>query len=611
MTWKEVPLEDVAIDGGFWGARREVNYARTLPHCLDMLERSGTIHNFELAAQGARAGYSGPVFMDSDLYKTVEAVSYSLASRSESALSHRVDAIISTIAAAQRPDGYLNTYYEVNAPDQRFTNLRDNHELYCAGHLFEAAVAHFRATHQRTLLDVATRYADLLCGTFGQGRRAGYPGHPEIELALVKLWRATGQNRYFDLARFFVETRGTGYFAREHGTPLKEYNGVYFLDDVPIREHTEIKGHAVRAGYLMCGAVDVAAVTHDEAMLEMVRRVWLNTTRRRMYITGGIGSSASNEGFTADYDLPNSSAYQETCASVAMVMWNHRLNLLTGDAVYADYVERALYNGVLAGVSLDGTRFFYVNPLSSSGQHHREGWFGCACCPPNAARTIAGLGQYVYAVGPAEIAVNLYVQGTAALSVAETPVRLSVRTNYPWSGDIEVSVEPERAVSFDLLLRKPGWCPSATLQVNDAAAELNERNGYIRLARSWRPGDGVRLHLSMPVQRIQANPAVRNDVGRVALQRGPLIYCIEALDQSAALPQLSVRSHPEPAERWNEKLLDGVATVIAPGEAHAALDWSDSLYQPAGQKRDTQLHAVPYFAWDNREACPMTVWIPG
>ena len=380
---RAVPLPDVKIADAFWLPRQETNRLVSIPINFDNLEKAGNLADLRLAAKGVREGYQGPVFMDSDLYKAMEAASYSLATHPDAGLEKKLDEIIATLAAAQQPDGYLNSYFTVKEPGKRWTNLRDCHELYCAGHMFEAAVAHFQATGKRQFLEVATKFADHIDSVFGPPpRRLGYPGHPEIELALVKLGRATGNDRYFKLAQFFVENRGRHYFATEHRTPLDQYDGSYFQDDVPIFEHKSIKGHAVRAAYLMSGTTDVAAQTGDERLFKMLNRVWRNTTERNMYLTGGIGPSAHNEGFTVDYDLPNLTAYQETCATIALAQWNHRLALLYGDAKYADVLERALYNGVLAGVSQDGTKFFYVNPLESRGTHHRSPWFGCACCPP-------------------------------------------------------------------------------------------------------------------------------------------------------------------------------------------------------------------------------------
>jgi uncharacterized protein len=485
LKLRAVPFPDVTIQDSFWTPRRETNRLASIPFSLQKLEEAGNLEDMRLAARGATNGYRGPVFMDSDLYKALEAASYSLATHPDPALEKQLDGIISLIASAQQPDGYLNSHFTVTAPAKRWTNLRDWHELYCAGHMFEAAVAHYQATGKTNFLNVATRYANYIDSVFGAPpKRLGYPGHPEIELALIKLWRATGNPRYLELARFFIENRGQKFFATEHHTPLDKYEGAYWQDDCPIYDHQGIKGHAVRAAYLMSGVTDVAAQTENERLLRMLDRVWRNTTERNQYLTGGIGPSAHNEGFTEDYDLPNQSAYQETCATIALAQWAHRLALLYGDARYADVLERALYNGVLSGVSLDGTRFFYVNPLESGPNHRRSPWFGCACCPPNVTRTLAALGGYAYATGPDSLYVNLYIQGAAQTKVGRTPVQLKVKTEYPWDGKVALELAPTTPAKFALRLRLPAWCHDAKCALNGRVQKqpVIER-GYLVLDR--------------------------------------------------------------------------------------------------------------------------------
>ena len=610
---QEVPFTQVKIEDGFWAPRRATNRLVSIPHSLQMLEKAGNIKNFELAAAGARTGYSGPVFMDSDLYKAMEAAAYSLATDPDPTLDKQLDGIIAKMAAAQMPDGYLNTHFQVNAPDQRWTNLRDWHELYCAGHMFEAAVAHYQATGKRNFLDIATRFANYIESVFGDGpgKRMGYPGHPEIELALIKLWRVTKDQRYFNLARFFVENRGRKFYATEHHTPLDKYDGTYWQDDVPIREHRQIKGHAVRAGYLLSGTVDVAGVTGDEGLLQMVDRVWRNTTQKRMYLTGGIGPSAHNEGFTEDYDLPNQTAYQETCASVAMALWNHRLNLLYGDGRYADLVERALYHGILAGVSLDGTRFFYVNPLSSSGHHHRSEWFGCACCPPNVARTLSALGNYVCAQSDTGIWINLYVQGRVNVKMKDQAAALKVTTDYPWDGHVLIQPELEKPAKFALRLRVPGWCQHTVVKVNRRVVTQPVLDrGYLVLDREWHTGDSVSLSLAMPVTRIQAHPSVKDDAGLLAIQRGPVVYCLEAADQTEPMAGLAIAPDAVFSPEKKTDLLGGVMVLKGTGLAPLSQEWRGRLYQPAQADRKVAITAIPYCVWDNRAAGPMRVWLP-
>lgn len=608
---RPVPFTQVQIADSFWTPRRETNRLVSIPVNFANLEKFGNLENLRLAARKATSGFRGPVFMDSDVYKALEAAAYSLATNPDPQLEKQLDDIINVLAAAQQPDGYLNSYFIVKEPSQRWKNLRDWHELYCAGHLFEAAVAHFDATGKRNFLEVATRLADHIAATFGPGRRMGYPGHPEIELALVKLARATGEQRYFNLARFFVENRGKKFFAEEHNTPLDKYDGTYWQDDVPITEHRNIKGHAVRACYLMAGATDVAAQTQDPALLRMLNRVWRNTVERNMYITGGIGPSASNEGFTTDYDLPNLTAYQETCASVALALWNHRLALLYGDSRYADVFERSLYNGVLAGVSLDGTRFFYVNPLESRGNHHRSEWFGCACCPPNVARTLASIGGYAYAASDNGLWVNLYIAGNVKTRVAGREISLDVKTDYPWDGRVRLAPNVKEPVEFELRLRVPGWCQNHSVAVNnETIANPTVERGYIVLARRWEPGDTVTLDLPMPVQRIAAHPRVKDNAGLVALQRGPLVYCLEACDHSVPLSSLYLPADSELSAEKETALLGGVAVIKGFAQVAEDLQWRGRLYQPLPAARRVPLKAIPYYAWDNRAAGAMRVWIP-
>ena len=615
LKLRAVPFTDVQITDSFWAPRRETNRVASIPANLRQIFETGAVRNFELAAQGATNGFSGRFpFMDSDVYKALEAAAYSLATHPDPALDRRLDEIIAKVAAAQQPDGYLNTFYTVKYPGRRWTNLRDSHELYCAGHLFEAAVAHCQATGKRNLLDIAVKYADHIDSVFGlPPKRMGYPGHPEIELALVKLWRATGERRYFELARFFVENRGKHFFADEHKTPPDRYDGTYWQDDVPIYDHRNIKGHAVRACYLLSGVTDVAAETGNSALLQMLGSVWRNTTERNLYLTGGIGSSAHNEGFTADYDLPNLTAYQETCATVALAQWNHRLALLYGDAKYADVVERALYNGVLAGVSQDGTKFFYVNPLESSGGHHRQPWFSCACCPPNVARTLASLGGYAYAMRDDGLWVNLYIQGAAKAEVAGQTVTLSVATDYPWDGAVILKPELAKPARFKLRLRIPGWCNPGSVSVKVNRKTYHNPvfdSGYVELNREWRKGDVVELNLPMSVQRIAANPNVAANQGLLAIQRGPMVYCVEQCDQSELLSSLALPADAELKAEKDTKLFGGVIVLKGFGEVAADLEWKRKLYQPASPTRRVPIKAIPYYAWDNRQAGALKVWMP-
>ncbi|GAB4138545.1 MAG: glycoside hydrolase family 127 protein [Planctomycetota bacterium] len=608
---REVPFPQVVVRDPFFAPRRKTNREVTLRHALDQLEKTGTLGNFDLAAHGKREGFRGYVFQDSDAYKAVEAVAFALADGRDEDLEARLDAVIARIAAAQRPDGYLDTWFLVNAPEKRFSNLRDQHELYCAGHLIEAAVAHARATGKSSLLGVARRYADLLCETFGEGGREGYPGHPEIELALVKLADLTGEKRYFDLARTFVRRRGAGFFAKEHSVDPARYDGSYWIDHSPICDLEAIAGHAVRATYLMSGAVDVGARAGDEDLLRMTRRVWRNTHERNTFVTGGIGPSASNEGFTRDYDLPTRTCYQESCASIAMAMWAHRMNLLYGDGRYADAMETALYNAIPAGVQLDGTRFFYVNPLESPGDHHREEWFGCACCPPNLARTFAAIGSYAYASGPDSLWINLFVRGSVRCALNGTDFELAVDTDYPWDGAVRFVVASEQPVRGRLCFRIPSWSTRNRFGVNGEELAIRPVRGYCSVDREWRKGDLVELLLDMSVQRVEADPRADALRGQVAFRRGPVVYCAEQVDNDAPLSEVFVPPGGDVASFHDPGLLGGVTVLSVEAMRRRDGTWpKHALYRSQAPADRLRLSLIPYAVWDHREPGAMRVFFP-
>lgn len=603
-----VPFTKVRIADRFWTPRQETNRKITVDHSLKMLDEAGNFLVMRLAAEGKHEGYKGLLFTDSDLYKTLEGISYTLAAHPNPALDKRVDEIIAMIAAAQQPDGYIDTWFQVTRPQDKFKNLRDWHELYCAGHMFEAAVAHHQATGKTNFLNVAIKYANLIYDKFGPSGKPGYCGHPEIELALVKLWKDTKDARYFELARRMVEHRGEGYFATEHNTPKDEYDGTYWLDDMPIADHKDIKGHAVRAAYLLSGTADVARETEDPKLTAMLRRVWRSATERRVFITGGIGPSASNEGFTVDYDLPNLTAYQETCASIAMSLWGQRMALLFGDASYMDSVERALYNGVLSGIGLDGKGFFYVNPLASMGNHHRQPWFQCACCPPNVLRTIASVGGYAYATSKDSLYVNLFIAGGVDAQVGGRPVSLDVQTDYPWDGKVEL--RQKSAGSYALRVRNPGWCRGASVKVNGAVIDAKVERGYFVIDRSWRAGDVVTLDLPMPVEQIEAHPGVKEDRGRSAIQRGPLVYCAEQVDNDMPVDELVVPIGAKLEARSHSDVLGGVTLIEGDAARYEPADWERKLYQPSARSQPAKARFVPYCFWDNRKPGRMEVWLP-
>jgi hypothetical protein len=577
-----VPFTDVKLDDDFWTPRIETNRTASLPHNIEWCRKTGRIDNFANAAK-KRGKFQGLVFNDSDVYKVLEAASYSLAAHPDADLDKTVDEIIAKIAAAQQPDGYLNTYFTLAEPGKRLTNLQYMHELYCCGHLIEAAVAHFRATGKRTLLDVAIKYADFVDGVFGPTKRQGVPGHEEIELALVKLAQATGQEKYATLAKYFIDTRGD-----KSKRPIW---GEYHQDHKPVRQQREIVGHAVRAMYLYSGTADVAGISGDQQLIDAMQRLWQDVVERKMYITGGIGARSEGEAFGNRYELPNDSAYCETCAAVGLALWAHRLNLLHGDAQYADALERVAYNGILSGVSLDGRKYFYVNPLTSDGGHHREPFFDCACCPPNVARFLASLPGYAYASGKQGAYVNLYVAGTAKIPVGYNTVTLTQETKYPWDGTVRLTVDPNTPGRFTVALRIPAWCRDPKITINgNAVAPLDMQKGYAMVRHQWQSGDVVELTMPMPVERIEANPHVSADRGRVAIQRGPIVYCFEAVDNGGHAKDIVLARDAKFAVEHRKDLLGGVTVITA-----VAAD---------GRK----LTAVPYYAWDHRAPGEMIVW---
>ena len=503
---RAVPFQDVRISDAFWSPRIKTNSTATIEANLHQCEITGRIKNFALAGKLAAGKHEGALYNDSDLYKVLEGIAYALSSKRDADLEKRGDAIIDQIAAAQQPDGYLNTYFTLVEPHNRWKNIQYGHELYCAGHLFEAAVAYYQATGKSKLLEVACKFADHICDTFGPGRKIDTCGHEEIELALIKLYRTTGKKPYLDQARFFLDTRG-----RAEGRRLF---GEYAQDHKPIREQLEVTGHAVRAMYLYSAMADMAAITDDKGLLAALDKIWHDVVDRKMYVTGGIGPSAHNEGFTVPYDLPNDSAYAETCAAIGMALWNHRLFLMNGDGKYADVLEREVYNGLLSGVSLTGDKFFYVNPLGSKGRHHRVPWFDCSCCPTNLVRYIPGMGERVYAHKGNGIWTVLYMGNTATVPLKAGKVQLIQKTDYPWDELVTIQVEPEKAMTFDLHVRIPGWCRTTPrLSVNFQHVEVKPKDGYVTIARRWKPGDVVELRLPMPVERVYADPHIKADVG--------------------------------------------------------------------------------------------------
>lgn len=619
-----VSLKQVNLHDTFWAPRLEINRTVTIPAVLQKCEETGRVDNFAIAAGLKKGEHRGEFpFDDTDVYKSIEAASYSLMRQPDSQLEAYLDSLIQFIRGAQEGDGYLYTartnHYEHLRNwfgDQRWVKEQGSHELYNSGHLYEAAVAHYQATGKRNLLEVALKNASLVEQTFGPGKLQTPPGHQVIEMGLAKLYRVTQDERYPQLAKFFLDVRGK---------PLngRELWGEYNQDHKPVLAQDEAVGHAVRAAYLYSGMAEVAALTQDRAYLLALDRLWKNVVQRKLYVTGGIGAKGGGEAFGKNDELPNMSAYNETCASIANIFWNQRLFLAHGEAEYIDVLERTLYNAMLSGYSLDGKSFFYPNPLASVGQHVRRPWFSCACCPPNAARLMASLPGYFYAQSGNEIYVNLYAGNTAEIVLQNQTVRLVQETLYPWDGRIKMTVSPERAnTDFTLNLRLPGWAmgdpvPSnlyryldpvsdpVLLTVNGENVSYKNDKGYARLQRAWAPGDVIELTLPMPIQRLVASDRVRADRGRVALQRGPIVYCAEWPDQpDGHVRQLRLEDDTPLQTEFVPDLLNGVQVIRG-----TALSYRTNQSNQALEKTAQDFCAIPYYAWAHRGSGEMAVWL--
>jgi uncharacterized protein len=608
-----LPLTGALITGGLWAEKQTINSQVTLRHGYQMLEKAGNFDNFRLAAGLIEEGaYRGYVFNDSDVYKWLEAVAYELARQPDPELDRLADEVISLLAAAQAEDGYLNTHFQLT-DKERFTDLQYAHELYCAGHLIEAAVAHQRATGKTNLFAIACRFADHLDAVFGPNKNEGTSGHPEIELALVELYRETGEQRYLNLSLFFVNQRGQNKMGGHD-----RWGSAYHQDRVPVRQATEMEGHAVRQLYLNSGVTDIYLETGEAALMAAMRRLWQDMTASKMYLTGGFGARHSGEAFGEAYELPSRTAYCETCAAIAGMMWSWRMLLAIGEPQFADLLERSLYNGFLSGWSQDGRHFFYVNPLESLGTVERQEWYPCACCPPNVMRQIATVGHYLTTVDGQGVQIHQFAPSRLAVTVADgRQAILSIATDYPWHGQIKVTVEETDDKPWTLSLRIPGWCKEAPLQLNGRQVTPAGRGGtYVPIERTWQPGDVVELELPMPPRLTRPHPYVDDLCGTAAIERGPLVYCLEAVDQKADanLRQVSLASEPALQAEWQADVLGGVVTVAAAGVVSDLGNWSNQLYRPEeladSPQKPVRLLAVPYFAWANRKAGAIRVWLP-
>ena len=626
---KPVPFTSVHVNDVFWAPRIETNRKVTIPAAFQKDEETGRVDLFIRAAKALRGEplenkkAPGYPFDDTDVYKVIEGASYSLSVHPDPKLDAYVDDLIAKIAAAQEKDGYLYTTRSINpqsphiwaSPERWLLEGVDSHELYDLGHLYEAAVAHYQATGKRTLLDVALRSAELLDKTFGPGKASIWPGHQIIEMGLAKLYRVTGDQRYIDLAKFMLDERGPG--------PRQGAGKPYTQSHLKVTEQTEAVGHAVRATYMYSGMADVAALTGATPYVSAIDKIWDNVAGKKLYITGGIGARAQGEAFGDDYELPNMSAYNETCAAVGNDYWNHRLFLLHADAKYIDVMERTLYNGLISGVSLDGKSFFYPNPLESKGQHHRQEWFGVACCPGNITRFMASVPGYVYAQRGDTVWVNLFMASNADVKLDNgRTVRLTQTTRYPWEGSVKMAVDPDQTAPLTVNVRIPGWArnepvasdlyhyvdktsASPTLKVNGKIETIKLDKGYAALTRTWKKGDTIELNLPMPVRRVAANDQVTADKGRVALERGPIVYAAEGADNPGGKVRNLVLTDNQPlTAEFRPSLLNGV-TVLKTKAVALSLDDQGKV-----SRKQVDLTAIPYYAWANRGAGQMIVWLP-
>jgi len=600
-----VPFWKVQVAGGFWSARLDANRKTTIPASFKFCESTKRIDNFEIAAKQKKGKFTGAHFNDSDVYKIIEGAAYMLKANPDAKLEKYVDGVIAKFAAAQQSDGYLDTYFTIARRDQRFKHIQHSprHELYCMGHLIEAGAAHHEVTGKKNLLTVATKLADHIDSVFGPDKRHEVPEHQQLESALIRLYRATGEKRYLKLGQFFIDQRGAP-GRRKRPAP-------YSQDHMPVRKQSEVVGHAVRAMYNCMGMADLYMETGDAELLAACRRLWENTTRRKMYITGGVGATGRGEAFGKKYELPNASAYAETCAAIGLVFFAHRMWRVEPDGEYIDVLERALYNGMLGGVSLAGDEFFYVNRLATSGKGGRGAvrrkWFGCACCPSNVCRFIPAVPGYAYGRRGDELYVNMYLPGSAGVKMDAGEVTLIQQTKYPWDGAVKITVKPAKPAEFTVKVRIPSWTSGNPvggglyrysdnadlgigLQVNGNDLKTKIDKGYASIRRKWTRGDTISLTLPMPVRRVLAHEKVTADTGRVALERGPLVYCAEGKDNAGKALDIVLDDGAALKSEYRKGLLGGVSVVTGKLKGGSAFV------------------AIPYFALANRGASEMNVW---
>lgn len=623
-----VAFTDVKIDGGFWLPRIETNRDVTVWYDFQKCEETGRIDNFSIAGGLKEGGFTGIYFNDSDVFKVIEGAAYTMMMEDEpnEKLDKYLDELIVKIGAAQEDDGYLytartinDTSYKYPGQEARWSHLGHGHELYNVGHMYEAAVAHYQATGKRSLLDIAIKNADLICKTFGpnEGQIVAVPGHEEIEIGLIRLYRVTNDKKYFDLAKFFVDMRGR--------KDLREVFGEYAQDHLPLLEQKTAVGHAVRGGYFYAGVADVAAITKDQEYINSIDRIWNDVVTSKIYLTGNVGQHGAGEGYAGAFKLDNQKAYNETCAAIALAMWNHRMFLLKGESKYIDVLERTIYNGFLSGISLSGDKFFYPNPLECNmefkfnhGSLERSPWFDCSCCPVNIVRFIPSLSGYLYAVKDNDLYVNLYTQNSADIKLANNSVKLTQNTEYPWEGAITINVEPEKSKEFAVLLRIPGWVKGEvlpgklyeyqdngasnwTVSVNGKKIEdckINQ-SGYAEVKRKWAKGDKIEINLPMEIRKVVADNRIENNIGKIAIERGPLVYCTEGIDNNESVLDFEMNENTKFESKFNNDMLGGVAVLS--GEANKI--------DKKGNRIPAKLTLVPYYSWCNRGANEMAVWL--
>jgi DUF1680 family protein len=630
-----VAFTNVKLNDHFWSSRIETNRTVTIPASFERCKSTGRIKNFEMAAAGKGKFCTTYPFDDTDIYKTIEGASYSLALHPDKKLEAYVDSLITIVGKAQEPDGYLYTFRTIDplhagawAGTERWVKEQENsHELYNAGHMYEGAAAHFMATGKRNFLNIALRNADLLVKTFGPGKRHVAPGHEIVEMGLVRLYRITGKREYLDLAKFFLDERGKKDYNKKSKNAYE--NGIYWQDDKPVVDQDEAEGHAVRAMYLYAGMADVAALTGDKQYLAAIDKIWDNMVSKKMYVQGSIGAVGDGERFGANYELPNATAYNETCAAIGNVFWNHRMFLLHGNAKYIDVLEKTLYNGLISGVGLDGKSFFYTNAMQIQDnfnhadiERERAGWFTCSCCPTNVVRLMPSIPGYVYAQNGNDVFVNLFISGTGNLMINNKALKITQQNNYPWDGALAFIIDPAAGMDMNLKIRIPEWTqnqavpsdlyayqqPSlqkVVIKVNGKAVDYKMMNGYAVISKKWKKNDKIEMNLPMQVQRVIANDKLVEDKGKIALQRGPVMYCAEWKDNNGKASNIIIPQKATFTTEYKPNMLNGI-TVLKSEVKGVNID-ADGLNLSTQNKTFT---AIPYYAWANRGKGEMTVWFP-